>query len=513
MGSAFRSTGAPPRLTSTLRLDTNNESPDRAWQHRIARAVPSPLHVRVVTRTQSQYSVATDPSLSVSIVLFFESPHSKEHCSSMNELLPYVQELEQQIQVQPFSWTHWTEWCELSLNNGPAIELRQASGSHAQKAQGAFFTSASLAARAVSALGVSVHDSGFYFDPACGAGDLLLAIAKKMKLGSTVTETLAIWGNQLIGCDLSSVFVRAARARLALLAMQRTGYRESFTSKDLANLLPSITTADIHDCPDLYSKSARVVMNPPYVPVTVSKDCRWSSGLTNAAACFMADAISHSESGTRIVAILPDVIRSGTRYERWRTMVSRLAQVDHVELCGLFDKNADVDVFLLGVTVQDCARTDSVRWTQDRDIDETVSDRFIICVGTVVPHRDPEEGVEHPYVDVRSLSPWSTRLLITNTRRYAGRVFRPPFVAIRRTSSPRDHSRAVATTVVGTRDVAVENHVIVCIPYDRSVESCQHLVARLMSRKTDQWLNGRIRCRHLTVGAVGGLPWWTDDQF
>ena len=431
----------------------------------------------------------------------------------MNELLPYVQQLEEQIRKQRLSCTRWTKWCESSLNNGAAVELRQASGLRAQKAQGAFFTSASLADRAASALGVSVRESHFYFDPTCGVGDLLLAIARRMKVGSTASGTLALWGNQLIGCDISSVFVRATRARLAILAMQRVGCRESLTSRDLAELLPSITAANILDCPGLYARSDRVVMNPPYVPVNVSGDCGWSTGLTNAAACFAMDAISYSNAGARIVAILPDVIRSGARYERWRQMVGKLATVDHVEMCGLFDKNTDVDVFLLGVTVQECGNKATVQWTQEGKIDDTVSNRFEIHVGAVVPHRDPEEGVVRPYVDVRSLSPWSSKLRMNDTRRFGGRVFRPPFVAIRRTSSPRDRSRAVATTVLGREDVAVENHVIVCIPYDRSIHSCQLLVARLMSRKTDQWLNERIRCRHLTLAAVGKLPWWRDEQF
>ena len=431
----------------------------------------------------------------------------------MNELLPYVQELEQQIHKQRLSRAQWTNWCEFCLNNGTAIRLRQAAGPNAQKVQGAFFTSPSLADRAASALGASACDSHFYLDPTCGAGDLLLAVARKMKVESTVSDTLANWGKQLIGCDISSVFVRATRARLAILAMQRIRCRESFTSQDLAELLPSITTANILDCPDLYAQSDRIVMNPPYVAVKLTGDYRWSTGLTNAAACFADDAISNGKSGTRIVAILPDVVRSGARYERWRQMVLRRTTIDHIELCGVFDKNTDVDVFLLGITVQNVGGLARVQWTQNGKVDDTLSARFKIHVGTVVPHRDPEDGAEHPYIDVRSLSPWSTKLHIADTRRFSGRVFRPPFVAIRRTSSPSDRNRAVATTVVGTRDVAVENHVIVCIPYDHSVESCQGLVARLKSCKTDQWLNARIRCRHLTVGAVGGMPWWTDDRF
>lgn len=430
----------------------------------------------------------------------------------MNELLPYVLELEQQIQKQCLSWTQWTQWCDVSLNSGAAEELRRAAGLRAQKAQGAFFTGASLADRAVSALGDSVCESHLYLDPTCGAGDLLLAIARQMKLGSTVSETIALWGDRLIGCDISHAFVRATRARLALLAMRRVGYRQSFSPRDLAELMPSITTADIRDCADLYAKSDRIVMNPPYTRVNVPEDCDWSTGLTNAAAYFAADAIINSRSGARMVAILPDVLRSGSRYERWRRLVGSLGSVDNVEPCGLFDRNADVDVFLLGVTMKDRVNDDSIQWTPHVEVNEVVADRFDISVGTVVPYRHPEAGPESPYVDVRSLPPWSTRLFIAETRRFEGRLFQPPFVAIRRTSSPRDYRRAVATTVLTRGGVAVENHIIVCTPHDRSIVSCQQLVGRLMSHKTDEWLNARIRCRHLTVGAVRRLPWWSDDE-
>ena len=443
-------------------------------------------------------------------MLLFESYDSSENSATMNELRPYVLELEQQIQTQRLSRTQWTEWSDVSLNNGAALELRRAADLRTQKTQGAFFTSASLADRAVAALDTSVRDSHRYFDPTCGAGDLLLAIARRMNLAATVPDTLSLWANRLIGCDISSMFVRATRARLALLAMQRVGCRESFTSQELAELLPSINVADIRDCANLYAQSDRIIMNPPYTLANVSEEYVWSTGLTNTAACFAADAIAHCKGGARIVAILPDVLRSGTRYERWRHMVGELTLVDHVESCGLFDKNADVDVFLLGVTVG--LNDGSVQWRKDFEVRDRVSDRFDINVGSVVPYRDREEGHEAPYVDVRALSPWSTKLRIAETRRFEGRLFRLPFVAVRRTSSPRDRKRAVATVVLGKGEVAVENHIIVCTPHDGSIESCQQLVARLMDRRTDAWLNERIRCRHLTLGAVGTLPWWLGTE-
>jgi hypothetical protein len=56
--------------------------------------------------------------------------------------------------------------------------------------------------------------------------------------------------------------------------------------------------------------------------------------------------------------------------------------------------------------------------------------------------------------------------------------------------------------------VAVENHLIVFLPKNNKLSECKRLLRVLKSRKTDQWLNNRIRCRHLTVRSLNELPWW-----
>jgi hypothetical protein len=50
------------------------------------------------------------------------------------------------------------------------------------------------------------------------------------------------------------------------------------------------------------------------------------------------------------------------------------------------------------------------------------------------------------------------------------------------------------------------------IPHDLSLESCKELILRLRSMETDEWLNERIRCRHLTVSALNELPWWNGGE-
>ncbi|MDE0223867.1 MAG: SAM-dependent DNA methyltransferase [Gammaproteobacteria bacterium] len=432
----------------------------------------------------------------------------------MNALLPYVVELERHLNALHLSEEQWEAWCDSCLDGTPSRELRRLVPLADLKEQGAFFTAPGLARQVATTFGASTDDESVYCDPACGVGDLLLAVASGLPLAPAVSETLALWGRRLTGCDLSAVFVRAAKARLALLAMQRCGSREPIAPAVLDDLLPAITVGDALRCHDLYSAADRIIMNPPFRTMSAPEGCEWSAGGLNAAAVFTETAIVHSRDGTRIAAILPDVLRSGSRYERWRRMVDDSALLEEVRTYGPFDLHADVDVFLLCMTVDrngDAHSRSHGDWSWiATDLDDHVSKHFTVRVGAVVPHRDPETGPEYPYVHSRSLPPWSTLERIAEKRSFAGTVFRPPFVAVRRTSGPRDRNRAVATIVLGEQCVAVENHVIVCRPADGSIARCRALLERLRSSKTDEWLNRRIRCRHLTTASVAEIPWWDD---
>ena len=430
----------------------------------------------------------------------------------MKALLPYVAELERHLNAPHLSEEQWQAWCDSCLNGIPSRELRRVVPLAELKEQGAFFTGPQLARQAALAFGSSTDDESVYCDPTCGVGDLLLAVASRLPLESGVSETLSLWGRRLTGCDLSAVFVRATKARLALLALKRCGSREPIPPDRLNDLFPAITVRDALRCEDLYSAADRIIMNPPFRTMSAPEGCEWSAGGLNAAALFTETAILHSRDGTRIAAILPDVLRSGSRYERWRRMVDGSALLDEVRPYGPFDLHADVDVFLLCMTVGSNGDVQTHRdWSRiDGDSDADVSKHFVVRVGAVVPHRDADTGTEYPYLHARSLPPWSTLEKIAEKRIFAGTVFRPPFVAVRRTSGPRDRKRAVATIVLGEQCVAVENHVIVCRPADGSIARCRALLERLRSSRTDEWLNQRIRCRHLTTASVAEIPWWDD---
>ena len=88
-------------------------------------------------------------------------------------------------------------------------------------------------------------------------------------------------------------------------------------------------------------------MNPPFTYQPAPEHLLWSSGRTSTAAMFLAKAVDQSQRGTKITAILPDVIRTGSRYERLRSLVGERLKIASIETYGQFDQWTDVDVFVL----------------------------------------------------------------------------------------------------------------------------------------------------------------------
>ena len=138
----------------------------------------------------------------------------------------------------------------------------------------------------------------------------------------------------------------------------------------------------------------------------------------------------------------------------------------------------------------------------------TVGELFVVSVGAVVPHRDPNKGRWSPFATSRTVPAWNIVREIGQHRRFEGTKVQPPFVTVRRTSSPRDPERAIGSVVLGKVPVAVENHLIVLKPKRGGQESCEFALQNLKDARTKAWLDERIRCRHLTVGALRELPIW-----
>lgn len=378
-----------------------------------------------------------------------------------------------------------------------------------RKEIGIFFTSSNLADKVADHLAPMMKKGTKLIDPACGAGNLLLACAKHLPTGSNLEETLSIWSELALGYDLYPEFVRAAQLRLILLAVSLHPDETQFLTKiDPHDVFKGIKVGDAF-AQAIIVKDACVVVNPPFGYMPSPDDCKWAKGKIQVAAWFLEKLIHNCYTGQHIVAILPDVLRSGTRYRRWRDMISSICTSIYVELAGRFDESTDVDVFILHA-VLGARNTFTVQWLPPqlptRGTQHILGDFFDVHVGTVVPHRDPLEGSSHPYIHARTAPAWQTLDNLSEQRQYAGRVFTPPFVVIHRTSSPSDKYRCVATIVNEKRDVAVENHLLVLLPRDKSLYSCKQILKILKAPKSNAWFNQRIRCRHLTVAAVHGLP-------
>jgi hypothetical protein len=365
---------------------------------------------------------------------------------------------------------------------------------------GAFFTGEALANRLISLV---PDDRQRYVDVACGCGDLLLAASTRLRIEPTLESTMKSWNRQLLGRDLVPVFVRAARARLVLAALSR-GATPTQSCACPAELLSNIDVGDGMSIQPLPNDA--VLLNPPYGRVVVPTPRQWTSGLTTQAALFLDELLDACSPGAYVAAVLPEVLRSGSRYGRFRTEIERRLDVKVIEPAGRFDALTDVDVFLLSGDAGDRQPTQSARWTPKRD-GPRLADICEISVGALVAYRDPGRGPWHAYVDAQSRG-GADEMTPGQRRRFRGAVIKPPFVIVGRTNRPNRGSapRLRATIVRGERPVAVENHLVVLRPQDQTLRGCRTVVGILESKKASLFLDERLRCRHLTVDAVREIP-------
>lgn len=392
------------------------------------------------------------------------------------------------------------------------VELRKLIPIKTLREMGAFFTPHDLAERLASTLEKDIRAGAQVVDVACGTGDLLAACVKYLPHNESLDETLKVWSKTLYGVDVDSAFVRAAQSRLLLLAM-KYGSKGKMPNIDLQNAFSGICVGNALESAGIIKGKKCVIINPPFNQVDAQDSCKWGKGKISQAAVILDYILEKCDVGANIVAILPEVLRTGSRYKKWRDVIEMNSVIKTIELVGQFDNKTDIDVFILRLQKCDPKQSDHRRdwWSSDEnnksDGGINVSDYFDVAVGPVVPYRDPECGISHPYITVHSLPKWIVLHDINTRRMYAGKTFMPPFVVVRRTSRPGDKFRAVATVIDGREPVAVENHLIVLLPKDKSLESCWTLLSVLKRDETNIWLNERIRCRHLTVTSLKSIPW------
>ena len=397
------------------------------------------------------------------------------------------------------------DFVKTALDGGPSDELAKSDSLDTRRATGSFFTGSALAQRAVAQWRSASADNFTYLDPACGAGDLLLAVAHGLPVRDSLFGTLALWEECFAGFDTDPRFVAATKARLVLLARTRCQDGWNTQLADDSVYFPKIVVADgLKEQPPPSDKRSRIIMNPPFTMIEAPLRCCWGGGRVSTAAMFVDHWIECLPHGAELVAILPDVLRSGSRYQRWRESVESRAAILSHDLLMRFSKTIDVDVFLLSLRIG-IEQLGPANWWLQSPAPVTIGDLFEVRVGAVVPHRHVEEGSVRPFATTHNLLIGRTVREITTSRKFMGTVFKSPFLTVRRTSRPGER-RCGATLVVAPGLIAVENHLLVLIPRDHHTELLQVTMAQLNSHLTDEWLDIRIRCRHLTVAAVRSIP-------
>jgi hypothetical protein len=400
---------------------------------------------------------------------------------------------------------------DAALDGQPTKELFKMVSIQQIKRAGAYFTDKRLSNKLAHLILPELQRGSVILDPACGVGNLLLACSDHLPTSKGHVQTLKKWGKQLYGYDVHTEFVQAAKLRLILAALRRSQPDQSELVMDYEHLFPGLKLGDSFSENAEIEEAQCVILNPPYNPLIAPEGCVWGSGRVSGAAIWLDRWVDAVSRGTRLVAILPDVLRAGSSYEKWRKEIQRRTQIETIETSGLFGEHADVHVFLLALRKLSASVPITIFpwWTSElsTNTDKIVGDFFYINVGAVIPFRHLPRGQWHPYIQARQLLAW-TEIKPKRKRRFHSTVYNPPFLVVRRTSRPEDRWRAVGTIITGSQPVAVENHLIIFRPKDGLLSTCRELLRRLKFQRTTDWLNERIRCRHLTIPTMQELPWW-----
>ena len=182
---------------------------------------------------------------------------------------------------------------------------------------GSFFTGQELAERALSRLS-AITSSSIVLDPTCGAGNLLIEASKKLGVEPTLSATLKVWGQVLWGFDIHPHFIEAAKLRLTIAALNQ-GVEQDCDLEEAFELLPHILVRDALTVSQIeLEKVTHVLMNPPFVIMPSPRKDYWKDGKVNTAGVVLDMYLRILPKGCNISAILPDVLRSGSRYTEFR---------------------------------------------------------------------------------------------------------------------------------------------------------------------------------------------------
>lgn len=394
-----------------------------------------------------------------------------------------------------------TDLVDLDLIDGV---LRSCLTPSEMKEAGSYFTGQQLATKAISSFTKPINSNSVVLDPTCGAGNLLVEASRYLCIEDSLLSTLEKWGSVLWGYDIHDSFIQAAKLRLVIEALNR-GCELDCNLDSAMNMFTNIKAKDVMTLnADNFALVTHLIMNPPFNSWPSTTDNYWKKGKVSAAGIIFDKILRYMQKGCSISAILPDVLRSGSRYKDFREFVSS-NMLGSCMTWGRFNNTTDVDVFILSGSVGPSVQ--NIEWHKSLGEYTPLSSKYDVCIGPLVAYRDFETGTLYPYIHAKNTKNWCELIEVEDTRRFSGRVIKCPFVVIKRTSSPSDKNRAAAAIIaIQDHAVAVENHLIVVSPKSGTIEDCRKLLKVLKSSQTNQFLNDRSRMRHLTVGVIKDIP-------
>lgn len=383
--------------------------------------------------------------------------------------------------------------------------LRQCLPLEQMREAGSFFTGQMLATKVINSFDKALTGNSRVLDPTCGAGNLLIECSRKLGVHDTLSETLNEWGEILWGFDIHESFIEATKLRLIVEALNRDVQKDCSIDQAIAYFKNiKVIDALLVTKEDLRSIT-HVVMNPPFSIWKSPNKNYWKQGKINAAGVVLDHYLRVLPNDCNLVAILPDVLRSGSRYNLFREFCS-LKMHATCKVWGRFNSKTNVDIFILSGRITENKNLKNILWQEELGNYEPLSAQFDVCTGPLVAYRDLELGSEYPYFNSKNTIAWEIITEASQTRKFQGKVISPPFVLVKRTSSPSDKYRATATIINLKTMVAVENHLIVIKPKNNSLTECKKLLKILKSSEINNFLNQRIRLRHLTVEVIKSIP-------
>lgn len=372
------------------------------------------------------------------------------------------------------------------------------------KKLGAFFTEQVLAEQACKQFQSAITADSIVLDPSCGIGNLLVESSRQLGVCRLLSDTLKQWNKILKGFDIRADFVELTKLQLILEALRRGVEKDCSIDKAISYL----NHIELRDALSISKEEIKGVthlfMNPPFITIQAPKRDYWGNGKTNSAAVFFDYYLRLLPENSHVVAILPDVLRSGSRFAHFRKFVAS-ELYGCLQVWGRFSVSADVDVFIL--SGQKMNSHCSLEWAKRPQLEgKILSSEYQVCVGPLVAYRDKQQGQLYPYFHPKNCKNWEIVTAVSEMRAFDGKVIQPPCILIKRTSSPSDKFRAAATLVNLKQPIAVENHLIVVTPKDGKLKSCKKLLKVLAKSEINHFLNEQIRTRHLTVGVVKMIP-------